>query len=271
MTQLSKVDPSPSAENINEQHRLAKTTAERAVEHAIECGYLLRLRKQQLGHGELQAWIEENCDFKYATAARYMSAAKNNARGVAFASLRQLFPSGRPEPRTFAPPENSTTSDQISTAVENSSESRQGPTAQQQSGPPNADERPEWVPERPEWDADEDAALAAAERELQASVDKVMAADDRLAAAYEVIKRQADTVASLKISCNGWQNGRSEVIKLLKAEQLTTKRLGKKLRAEVAITKSLKGENDRLKSENESLRNENESLRERVAIMSEAA
>jgi len=97
---------------------------------------------------------------------------------------------------------------------------------------------------------DEDAALEAAERELNASIDKVMKADDKSAAMHEELKRQAAEIAALKITRDGFMNGKAEVTKRLQAEQRKVAKLEK---------------------ENKRLRDEIESLRERVAIMEAAA
>lgn len=78
--------------------------------------------------------------------------------------------------------------------------------------PPEVSEN--WQP-----DADEEAHLAALDKELAESVDKVMAADDKLSAAFAEIKRQAAEIASLKLSRDGFMNGKLTITKLLKTEQ----------------------------------------------------
>ncbi len=98
-----------------------------------------------------------------------------------------------------------------------------------------------WTP-----DEDEGEKLALAERELNASIDKIFEADDRLAAARDEIKRQAAEIATLKISRDGYMNGKAAVTKLLKKEQRVTEQLSKKL--------------DKANAEIEK-------LRERIAIM----
>lgn len=85
----------PTAKEINEAHKLAVSSAEGAVDSAIKCGQLLRAKMDELQHGERQEWIEKNCSFSHSTAKLYMSAAKQNAKGVAFSSLRHLYPSGK--------------------------------------------------------------------------------------------------------------------------------------------------------------------------------
>ncbi len=60
---------------INEAHRLARSFAETAVEHAIRCGQLLLEKKAAMRHGEWIPWIEANCEFDRFSAAKYMKAA----------------------------------------------------------------------------------------------------------------------------------------------------------------------------------------------------
>lgn len=83
------------AKQIREEHRLAIECRDSAIRHAIEAGRLLLQVKQNLGHGEFIPWVEAWCPFKYSTAARYMSAAKQISTGVEISSLSTLFPSGR--------------------------------------------------------------------------------------------------------------------------------------------------------------------------------
>lgn len=80
---------------INEAHRHVVAAGKNAIAHAIRAGQLLLQQKLQVPHGAFQRWIEEHCEFKYATAARYMKAADQKSTGVEISSLSQLFPSGR--------------------------------------------------------------------------------------------------------------------------------------------------------------------------------
>lgn len=93
--------------------------------------------------------------------------------------------------------------------------------------PSVVDER--WVP-----DDDEDQKLALAEKEYAASIDKVMEADDKLAAAHAEIKRQAAEIAALRVSRDGYMNGKLAVTKMLKAEQRKVERLTAELRTKAA-------------------------------------
>lgn len=102
----------------------------------------------------------------------------------------------------------------------------------------------DWKPEIPN-----DEELAAIEREIQESELKVLRADDTASGYHEEIKRQAAEIAALKITRDGYMNGKAHVTKLLQAEQRKT---------------------DRLERENKRLQEEIESLRERIAIMEAA-
>ncbi len=93
----------PTADDVNDAHRLARGNAESAVQHAIRCGELLLQAKAQLKHGEFKPWIASSCEFAYSTAKRYMKAADQKATAVAFSSVRHLFDSGKPRQRLPAP------------------------------------------------------------------------------------------------------------------------------------------------------------------------
>lgn len=108
-------------------------------------------------------------------------------------------------------------------------------------------------PERPEDDPDEDEKLAAMERELNSSMEKVMRSDDKLSGSYDEIKRLTAELAVVKISRDGYMNGKTTMTNLLKAEQRKTAKQTKRI-AE-------------LEKENTKLREQLDALRERVAIM----
>jgi hypothetical protein len=215
----------PTAKEINEAHQFAREHAETAVEWAVKCGKMLTKKKVELGHGKFQEWVKTYCDFAYSTAARYMKAGQNST-AVEISTLSKLYP-----PRAKA---LSTNSSKGAVPVVNPKGTGETgtdrpaaphtPAAAAAPSPPPS----EGEPERPE--VDEDAAIAAAEAELAASIDKVMRSDDRLAAAYAEIKRQAAEIATLKISRDGYMNGKEAVTKLLKAAQRQIAALEKKLR-----------------------------------------
>lgn len=116
-------------------------------------------------------------------------------------------------------------------------------------------EPPEPEPEEPilsdKWepDADEDDWLAEKEREEQARIQNALEADDKLAAAIEQLKQQSGLLATITLSRDGFMRGKTEITKLLRAEQ-----------RKVA----------KLERENKKLKEEIESLRERIAIMEAA-
>jgi hypothetical protein len=94
---------SHAADKINEQHRLAQSVADTAVDHAIECGRLLLEQQRLLGYGNFGAWIKANCAFSLATAGNYVRVARNpNALGKSRA-IRQLYPSGQKRARKALP------------------------------------------------------------------------------------------------------------------------------------------------------------------------
>ena len=112
MSTLALVDMSTgeiieSPENeINQQHRLARSSAENAVQHAIRCGELLALKKAELKHGKFGRWVEDNCEFSYALARKYMQACRNqNDNALAFSSLREALGYDKPEREAADPVE----------------------------------------------------------------------------------------------------------------------------------------------------------------------
>lgn len=223
--------PANTANEINKAHRLAYSSAETAVQYAIECGKLLCQLKDDLPHGSFQGFVTQRLDFAPSTARKYMQAARQNATGVAFSSLREMFPSGKekPKPRDF--PSEKPETDQVAAA---------------KAKPPAPEPDLEILSDGWEPDEDLDAELAQAEKAYAESIDKVMAADDKLAAAHDEIKRQAAEIASLRQSRDGYMNAKAEVTRLLKKEK--------------QITKSLLRQQDKLKAEIEG-------LQERIAIM----
>jgi N6-adenosine-specific RNA methylase IME4 len=93
--------PSVSAVEVNEAHRLARESADSAIQHAIACGEMLARIKEQgksdgtIPHGKWQAWVDANCEFSYQAAARYMKAAEQKSTGVEFSTLSRLYDSSQ--------------------------------------------------------------------------------------------------------------------------------------------------------------------------------
>lgn len=245
-----------TAKQINEQHRLARTSAETAIEHAVMCGQMLSDKKASLAHGEFKEWIDKNCDFAYSTAARYMKAAQSPETEIA--TLGQLYPKQQQKP-AIEPVQKSTRVDFFEkTAAEKAPisvvepafsaatlapELTSAPTAKPTApvvsttpaAPPSSDADPD-EPDRPD-DIDEDAALAAAEREFLASLEKAMSTD-----ALAEIKRLTAEISVLKFSRDGYMNGKAQVTKMLEAEQRKVTRLEKKLKEAEALIDKLRGE-----------------------------
>jgi hypothetical protein len=224
-------------------------------------------KKASLSHGEFQLWIQKNCEFEYNTAARYMKAAQSS-KAVNLSALSHIFPSGKP--REKSKPKSDLDSVQISTAVDfcEKTAAEKAPFLPQpeppeataegpKSGPikttvglpaqpvsqPSATELSE--PECPEWDADEDAALEAASLELIASAERAMGSD-----AMTEIKRLTSELAAVKLSRDGYMDGKSEITRLLQAEQRKCDRLTKRVA---------------------DLEKDNKQLRERISAMENAA
>lgn len=202
--------PAANADNINEAHRKARSSAETAVQYAIQCGKLLTRLKDSLPRGEFDAYIKDYFDFGRATAYNYMKHSKSS-NALDGSAVRHLFPSGRkpkPAPRTFPP---HTPKGAVSVV---------NPKGTEETGK-DRPAAPIYEPDIEAWEPEEDeeAHLEQAEKEYAASIDKVMAADDKLAAAHAEIKRQAAEIASLKISRDGFQTRCDVLVKSIKSLQ----------------------------------------------------
>jgi hypothetical protein len=232
--------PAPTAKTINEAHQCAMESAENAVEWAIKCGQLLAAKKEELKHGEFQAWIEKNCKFAYSTASRYMKAAQNST-AVEISSLSRLFPSGAKQksntpkgavsvvkaPREGATATEETGKDRPAASATSPERASQSPGAEIRPGArPEVVDQDSDTPERPD-DIDEDAALAAAEADYMRRVDAVMQSDNKLAEAQAQLKQQAALISTLEATRDGYMRGKDAVTKLLQAEQRKVSRLEK--------------------------------------------
>jgi hypothetical protein len=61
-------------QKIIQLHQLAEETANKAVEHALALGELLREVKAELPHGSFGEWLQKNTAISVRTAQRYMRA-----------------------------------------------------------------------------------------------------------------------------------------------------------------------------------------------------
>jgi hypothetical protein len=237
--------PAPTAKDINEAHRLARSSAETAIQHAIRCGKMLATKKVSVKHGEFERWVVQNCEFSDRQARRYMQAAVKTDTRVRFDSLRQLLgvenKQKKREPVTPpAQPSPSPQAQQPSAVVVDLQKPGQHATKPTPS--------PVEVIPAPDFDftdyepEDDDAC--------KANVENVMMADDKLLAMYEELKKVHREMQGLKASRDHYQSQAGEAVRFVKARDR---------------------EIEKLKRDLARAREENEALRERVAIMETAA
>jgi hypothetical protein len=69
--------PGDLAAAINDEHRRCGEALLTALDHAMRAGDLLIQAKAEIGHGNWQAWIEENFEGSLRSAQDYMRLAKN--------------------------------------------------------------------------------------------------------------------------------------------------------------------------------------------------
>lgn len=62
---------------INDEHRKCDEAVSTALDHAMRAGDLLIKAKAEIGHGDWQAWVEENFEGSMRRAQEYMRLAKN--------------------------------------------------------------------------------------------------------------------------------------------------------------------------------------------------
>lgn len=236
--------PTPTAKNINEAHRMARSTAESAVEWAVKCGELLKAKKDELGHGKWESWVEKNCEFTPRSASAYMKVAAKQAQigsALPISSIRQALEDGRPSQKSntrkgavsVVNPEGSRTTG----AKEGTEETgKDRPAAPVFDEPPKvvaaAEEPDSDAPERPDIDdAEEAAALERAEARAKADrerrIDTILQAKDQLAEAVKQVAQQAALIGVLETTRDGYMRGKEAVTKMLQAEQRKTARLEK--------------------------------------------
>ena len=69
----AKMEP---AGRINYFHRVTKEAGKLSIAAAFYAGLeLMRVKKNLVGHGEFQKWVESNCDFAYSTGHNYIHVA----------------------------------------------------------------------------------------------------------------------------------------------------------------------------------------------------
>ncbi len=253
--------PAPTAKDINEAHRLARATADSAIEHAVRCGQMLERKKIELDRGKFDSWVEKHCEFSRATAYNYIKHAKSGDLGA----IRHLYDSGRSQsPPAKAGKSSNALDDSVKTAAEkapfSAPESPPAPSQKQAESAPKdlpqksvqgdvilaGESSKAGDPERSDWTDEEDAALASAEADMTRRLEAVFGADDKLAAAHAQLKQQSHLIGTLESTRDGFMRGKERITEMLATEQRKTAKLER---------------------ENKKLREENESLRERIAIM----
>lgn len=210
--------PAPTAKQINEQHMLAKSCAQAAVEHAILCGQLLCEVKASLPHGDFEAFVTDKVSFAASTARKYMKAANLNALGVAFSSLQDLFTSSAKTKEEKSPIEPK----RYAVAFANDSQQVEKPAVLPIFKAELGD------PERPE-DIDEEAAEQLARADYDERIEKAIGSDDRLEEAFRQIKMQSALIASITLSRNHYMNSQAEAVRLAKKQTARADRLQREL------------------------------------------
>lgn len=219
----------PTAKDINEAHRLAKSCAETAVQHAIECGRLLEEKKAEVGHGNFMPWVQKHCDFSYASAAVYLRAAKQSSRGLEFSSLNQLLAPPKPvaqktvtpsEPVVMNPPESAA----MGSEARNHDQARvmgMGDVHRAAEGrPPEAAPTPDF--DFAGYEPEDDDAY-------KANIENVMMADDKLAAMREELKQCHREMQGLRASRDHYQRQSGEAVRLAKSKDREIEKLKKEL------------------------------------------
>lgn len=242
--------PVPTAKDINDAHRCARESAECAVEWAVKCGQMLKLKKDEVGHGNWESWVEKNCEFTSRSASAYMKVAAKQAQigsALPISSIRQALEEDK-KPKSNTPkgavsvvnPEGGRTTGAKEGTEETGNDRPAAPVSTSEVTPEQRrvaqqvresikrqqEQTADDEPERPD-DIDEDAALAAAEADYMRRVDAVMQADNKLAEAQAQLKQQAALISTLEATRDGYMRGKDAVTKLLQAEQRKVARLEK--------------------------------------------
>lgn len=250
--------PAPTAKDINEAHRLARSSAETAVQHAIKCGQMLVAKKSGLDRGDFDRWIAQNCDFGRSMAYNYIKAAAKSsnalddssagaAAAAAFPSIRSLLGIESKAPKTQSQPD--TSAQRVKGAVMNPPESaaqgsevgnRNTPVGvePEQVRPPVPGPEPQkvselehdFMPEPEPLTAEEIAAMDEAAEHARADfADKVLAADDRLAAAGAEVQRLTRELAQMTQHRDHWMNQAGANAKFAKGLQARIARQDREL------------------------------------------
>jgi hypothetical protein len=72
--------PADFARAINEKLSQMVSAARTSFTRAIEIGELLKQAKERVGHGNFEAWVNDNCQLSYRSARRYMKLAEDRVK-----------------------------------------------------------------------------------------------------------------------------------------------------------------------------------------------
>jgi hypothetical protein len=236
--------PVPTAKDINEAHRLARSSAETAVQHAIRCGQLLAAKKAEIGRGDFDLWVAKNCDFGRSSAYAYLKVATKSSRGLDdLRSIQQALgydkPKAKPvtpEPQVMNPPESAAQGSEAGNpqkahvmgigAVPRAAEARPAEAA-----PPSITPPPEFDFEGYEPEDDE---------AFKANIENALMADDRNAALVEELKQVHRELQAVKSSRDHYMSQAGEAVRLVKARDREIERLKRELAKARAEIESLK-------------------------------
>ena len=199
--------PVPTAKEINEAHRLARSSAETAVQHAIRCGQMLSAKKAEIGRGDFDLWVAKNCDFGRSSAYAYMKVSAKSSRALDdWRSINQaLGYESKPKPR----PVSDSPKEAVSTAAE-----------KPEITPPPAFDFDGYEPE------DDD--------DFRRNIENVLMADDKLAAMTDQLKQCHREIQALKASRDHYQSQAGEAVRLVKARDREIERLKRQIAKQAA-------------------------------------
>jgi hypothetical protein len=72
--------PADFARAINDKLSQMVAAARTSFTRAIEIGELLKQAKERVGHGNFEAWVNDNCQLSYRSARRYMKLADDRPK-----------------------------------------------------------------------------------------------------------------------------------------------------------------------------------------------
>jgi hypothetical protein len=72
--------PADFARAINDKLSQMVAAARTSFTRAIEIGELLKQAKERVGHGNFEAWVNDNCQLSYRSARRYMKLADDRTK-----------------------------------------------------------------------------------------------------------------------------------------------------------------------------------------------